>query len=385
MNRNIHNLDRYDYELDKKFISSYPLEKRENSKLLVYRDNKIVDSNFKHISDHLPKNSTLFFNDSKVLNGRLLFANKNNAKIEILVTDKNIPRLLNKKSPLLVDAIIGNNKKWKKDEVLEKKIDDLIISASKNENKVKLEWNKDLIFDKILSKIGIIPLPPYLKRDAEDSDYDNYQTVYSQKKGSIAAPTAGLHFNHNIINEIEKKNTIDFFTLHVGLGTFKPITNENIQKHEMHSEEIVITKQNILKIYEANNITAVGTTSLRVLESIYYLGSIIDKQKKEFQITQNVINKRIGISLKESCEQIINYLEIKKINELKFRSKIFIYPGYSFKVCDQLITNFHYPKSTLIILIAAFIGDDWKKVYKFAKENKYRFLSYGDSSLLFRR
>ena len=293
MNRNIHNLDRYDYELDKKFISKYPLEKRENSKLLVYRDNKIVDSNFKNISNHLPKNSTLFFNDSKVLNGRLFFSNKNNAKIEILVTDKNIPRLLNKKSPLLFDAIIGNNKKWKKDEVLEKRIDDLIISASKNENKVKLEWNKDLIFDKILSKIGIIPLPPYLKRDAEDSDYDNYQTVYSQKKGSIAAPTAGLHFNHNIINEIEKKNTIDFFTLHVGLGTFKPITNENIQKHEMHSEEIVITKQNILKIYEANNITAVGTTSLRVLESIYYLGSIIDKQKKEFQITQNVINKSI--------------------------------------------------------------------------------------------
>ena len=291
MNRNIHNLDRYDYELDKKFISKYPLEERENSKLLVYRDNKIVDSNFKNISNHLPKNSTLFFNDSKVLNGRLLFANKNNAKIEILVTDKNIPRLLNKKSPLLFDAIIGNNKKWKKDEVLEKRIDDLIISASKNENKVKLEWNKDLIFDKILSKIGIIPLPPYLKRDAEDSDYDNYQTVYSQKKGSIAAPTAGLHFNHNIINEIEKKNTIDFFTLHVGLGTFKPITNENIHKHEMHSEEIIITKQNILKIYEANNITAVGTTSLRVLESIYYLGSIIDKQKKEFQITQNVINK----------------------------------------------------------------------------------------------
>ena len=327
MNRNIHNLDRYDYELDQKFISSYPLEKRENSKLLVYRDNKIVDSNFKHISDHLPKNSTLFFNDSKVLNGRLFFSNKNNAKIEILVTDKNIPRLLNKKSPLLFDAIIGFNKKWKKDEVLEKRIDDLIISAS----------------------------------------------------------TAGLHFNHNIINEIEKKNTIDFFTLHVGLGTFKPITNENIHKHEMHSEEIIITKQNILKIYEANNITAVGTTSLRVLESIYYLGSIIDKQKKEFQITQNVINKRIGMSLKESCEQIINYLEIKKINELKFRSKIFIYPGYSFKVCDQLITNFHYPKSTLIILIAAFIGDDWKKVYKFAKENKYRFLSYGDSSLLFRK
>ena len=243
MNRNIHNLDRYDYELDKKFISKYPLEKRENSKLLVYRDNKIVDSNFKNISNHLPKNSTLFFNDSKVLNGRLFFSNKNNAKIEILVTDKNIPRLLNKKSPLLFDAIIGNNKKWKKDEVLEKRIDDLIISASKNENKVKLEWNKDLIFDKILSKIGIIPLPPYLKRDAEDSDYDNYQTVYSQKKGSIAAPTAGLHFNHNIINEIEKKNTIDFFTLHVGLGTFKPITNENIQKHEMHSEEIVITNE----------------------------------------------------------------------------------------------------------------------------------------------
>ena len=254
MNRNIHNLDRYDYELDKKFISSYPLEKRENSKLLVYRDNKIVDSNFKNISNKLPKNSTLFFNDSKVLNGRLFFANKNNAKIEILVTDKNIPRLLNKKSPLLVDAIIGNNKKWKKDEVLEKKIDDLIISASKNENKVKLEWNKDIIFDKILSKIGIIPLPPYLKRDAEDSDYDNYQTVYSQKKGSIAAPTAGLHFNHNIINEIEKKYTIDFFTLHVGLGTFKPITNENIHKHEMHSEEIIITKQNILKINQANNI-----------------------------------------------------------------------------------------------------------------------------------
>ena len=382
---NIHNLDNYDYELEKKYISSYPIEKRADSKLLVYKNKKIIDSNFKQISNYLPKDSTLFFNDSKVINGRLYFKNKNGAKIEILIADEKISSALRKKSPLLLKVLIGNKKKWKGDDILENKINGNTIKIKKIKNKVSFEWDNDISFDELLLKSGIIPLPPYINRDTESSDYLNYQTVYSKNKGSIAAPTAGLHFNNDLMNNLKRNQKVDFFTLHVGLGTFKPIKSENIQKHDMHSEEIIINRENILNIYNSKNITAVGTTSLRVLESIYYLGLIIENNKCNYEISQEIIKKKIRLNLKESCKKIIDYFNFNNINKLKFNSKIFIYPGYSFKACDQLITNFHYPKSSLIILIASFIGKDWREVYKFAKEKNYRFLSYGDSSLLYRK
>ena len=385
MVRNIHNLNNYDYELDKKYISNYPVKNRIDSRLLVYKNRKIIDSNFKLISNYLPKNSTIFFNDSKVINGRIYFKNKNGAKIEILIADEKISSLLKEKSPLLLKALIGNKKKWKEDEILEKKFKSFRIRVKRVHNKISFEWDDGKSFDKVLINSGIIPLPPYINRDPEKSDYQNYQTVYSKNNGSIAAPTAGLHFNNNLIKDLKKYHKVDFLTLHVGLGTFKPIKNENIKNHNMHSEEIIINKENILNIYNSQNITAVGTTSLRVLESIYYLGSIMEKEKHNYEISQEIFKKKISLSLKESCEKIINHFNCHNINELKFNSKIFIYPGYSFKACDQLITNFHYPKSTLIILIASFIGKDWKEVYNFAKEKNYRFLSYGDSSLLFKK
>ena len=381
----LHNLNNYDYELEKKYISSFPVKKRADSKLLVYKNKEIIDSNFKLISNYLPKNSTLFFNDSKVINGRLYFKNKNGAKIEILIADEKISSALKKKSPLLLKVLIGNKKKWKGDDILENKINGITIKIKKIKNKVSFEWDNDISFDELLVKSGIIPLPPYLNRDTKRSDYLNYQTVYSKKKGSIAAPTAGLHFNNDLINNLKRNHVVDFFTLHVGLGTFKPIKSENIENHNMHSEEIIINKKNILNIYNSTNITAVGTTSLRVLESIYYLGLIIEKEKCNYEISQEIIKKKFKLNLKESCKKIIDHFNFNKINELKFNSKIFIYPQYSFKACDQLITNFHYPKSSLILLIASFIGKDWREVYKFAKEKNYRFLSYGDSSLLFRK
>ena len=381
----LHNLNNYDYELEKKYISSFPVKKRADSKLLVYKNKEIIDSNFKLISNYLPKNSTLFFNDSKVINGRLYFKNKNGAKIEILIADEKISSALKKKSPLLLKVLIGNKKKWKGDDILENKINGNTIKIKKIKNKVSFEWDYDISFDELLVKSGIIPLPPYLNRDTKRSDYLNYQTVYSKKKGSIAAPTAGLHFNNDLINNLKRNHVVDFFTLHVGLGTFKPIKSENIENHNMHSEEIIINKKNILNIYNSTNITAVGTTSLRVLESIYYLGLIIEKEKCNYEISQEIIKKKFKLNLKESCKKIIDHFNFNKINELKFNSKIFIYPQYSFKACDQLITNFHYPKSSLILLIASFIGKDWREVYKFAKEKNYRFLSYGDSSLLFKK
>ena len=381
----LHNLNNYDYELEKKYISSFPVKKRADSKLLVYKNKEIIDSNFKLISNYLPKNSTLFFNDSKVINGRLYFKNKNGAKIEILIADEKISSALKKKSPLLLKVLIGNKKKWKGDDILENKINGITIKIKKIKNKVSFEWDNDISFDELLVKSGIIPLPPYLNRDTKRSDYLNYQTVYSKKKGSIAAPTAGLHFNNDLINNLKRNHVVDFFTLHVGLGTFKPIKSENIENHNMHSEEIIINKKNILNIYNSTNITAVGTTSLRVLESIYYLGLIIEKERCNYEISQEIIKKKFKLNLKESCKKIIDHFNFNKINELKFNSKIFIYPQYSFKTCDQLITNFHYPKSSLILLIASFIGKDWREVYKFAKEKNYRFLSYGDSSLLFKK
>ena len=379
------NLNDFDYKLNKRYISEYPRGKRDESKLLIYRNDKIFNSNFLNIGNYIPENSTIFLNNTRVINSRFYFINSNENKIEILVTKtKNL-----KKSDINeveVEGLIGNRNKWKNKEILTQTRNNIKLQALKKENKIFFRWNSEKNWDEILEIFGIIPLPPYIKRDVIDNDYYDYQTVYSKVNGSIASPTAGLHFSEKLIDKLKKSHLIENITLHVGIGTFKPIRERKIIDHKMHSESISISKQNIFSIENSKNIIAVGTTSLRTLESIYYLAVKISKGESIDFIEQYPYeNEKKSFNRREVCKIILEFMKNNNIEKINFKSSLYIIPGYNFKLCDQLITNFHYPKSTLILLIAAFIGEDWRKVYNFALNNNYRFLSYGDSSLLYKK
>jgi len=379
------NLNDFDYKLNKRYISEYPRGKRDESKLLIYRNDKIFNSNFLNLDSYIPENSTIFLNNTRVINSRFYFINSNENKIEILVTKiKNL-----KKSDINeveIEGLIGNRNKWKNEEILTQKRKNIKLEALKKENKFFFRWNSERSWDEILEIFGIIPLPPYIKRDVIDNDYNDYQTVYSKVNGSIASPTAGLHFSEKLIDKLKKNHLIENITLHVGIGTFKPIREKNIVDHKMHSESISISKQNILSIEKSKNIIAVGTTSLRTLESIYYLAvKISNEESIDFIEQYPYQNEEKYFNRRDVCKIILEFMKNNNIEKINFKSSLFIIPGYEFKLCDQLITNFHYPKSTLILLIAAFIGEDWRKVYNFALDNNYRFLSYGDSSLLYKK
>ena len=379
------NLNDFDYKLNKRYISEYPSGKRDESRLLIYRNDKIFNSNFLNLDSYIPENSTIFLNNTRVINSRFYFINSNENKIEILVTKiKNL-----KKSDINeveIEGLIGNRNKWKNEEILTQTRKNIKLEALKKENKFFFRWNSERSWDEILEIFGIIPLPPYIKRDVIDNDYNDYQTVYSKVNGSIASPTAGLHFSEKLIDKLKKNHLIENITLHVGIGTFKPIREKNIVDHKMHSESISISKQNILSIEKSKNIIAVGTTSLRTLESIYYLAvKISNGDSIDFIEQYPYQNEEKYFSRRDVCKIILEFMKNNNIEKINFKSSLFIIPGYEFKLCDQLITNFHYPKSTLILLIAAFIGEDWRKVYNFALDNNYRFLSYGDSSLLYKK
>ena len=377
-------LDNYDYKLNKKSIANYPCEKRDESKLLVYKNRKINSIKFLDVLNHIPNKSTIILNDSRVVNSRFFFSNSNKKIIEILVT--NIFNIRKEKKKIIeVEGLIGNSKKWKEDEILISKKNSIKLEVQKKNERIFFSWNTKNSWEEILDIFGSIPLPPYIKREVEDNDYINYQTVYSKVNGSIASPTAGLHFSKNLIKKLKDSHTVDTITLHVGIGTFKPINTERVKDHRMHSENISISKNNISNIKKSENVVAVGTTSLRTLESIYYLSlKILNNEDISFIEQDIYLNNRTEISREEACEIVLNYMEKKRIDKINFKSSLFIIPGFRFRFCDQLITNFHYPKSTLILLVAAFIGEDWRKVYNFASKNNYRLLSYGDSSILYR-
>ena len=344
-----------------------------------------MNSNFFNLNNYIPDNSTIFLNNTRVINSRFYFINSTKNKIEILVTKtKNLKESdINK---VEIEGLIGNRNKWKNEEILTQTKKNIKLEALKKENKFFFRWNSDKSWDEILEIFGIIPLPPYIKRDVIDNDYNDYQTVYSKVNGSIASPTAGLHFSRKLINKLKKSHLIENITLHVGIGTFKPIRERKIKDHKMHSESISISKQNILSIEKSKNIIAVGTTSLRTLESIYYLAvKISNGESIDFIDQYPYQNEEKYFNRREVCKIILEFMKNNNIEKINFKSSLFIIPGYEFKLCDQLITNFHYPKSTLILLIAAFIGEDWRKVYNFALDNNYRFLSYGDSSLLYKK
>ena len=415
-------LSDYTYDLPDERIAKFPLSKRDESKLLVYQQGKISHSVFKNITDYLPKNSLLVFNNTKVIPARIHFQKSTGAIIQIFLLHPVLPTpvinlAMEVTNSCVWECMIGNRKRCKKDDILTqiltvegqevevnaeifdeeknyvklswKNIDSREGFGSETENrksKIELKRRSHRKFVDLIQSLGQIPLPPYLNREAETADYETYQTVYSEKKGAVAAPTAGLHFTQEVLQNLEKQGIKqDFLTLHVGAGTFQPIKVENIIEHKMHNEQVVFTKKNIESLLaNLGNIIPVGTTSMRTLESIYWFGVKFIKN----DISPLLIEKLYPYqheslpSTEESLKAILVEMEKKNVEEITAETEIFIFPSYQFKLCKGIITNYHQPESTLILLIAALIGKDWRNVYEEAMTKDYRFLSYGDSSLL---
>ncbi len=397
-------ISNFNYFLPKEKIAKFPLEIRDASKLLICKNGEIEQSDFKVIDKYLPENALMVFNETKVIQARMIFPKSTGATIEIFILEavepvSEIQSAFQQTSSVVWKCFVGNSKRWKSG-VLEKKF----IYKGKNckifiERKEKLEnsslikfkWHPENIsFSEIIEKIGLVPLPPYLNREAVDSDKERYQTVYAKNEGSVAAPTAGLHFTENVINKIKNKN-ISFgkINLHVGAGTFKPVIAEKISGHTMHFEKISIDISLIKRILKNidGNIIPVGTTSVRTLESLYWYGVklIVDKQnEKTLFIEQwDPYNKKYNIDLpvKEVLNFLISFMEKNELNIISGSTQLMIVPGYKYRIIKGMVTNFHQPQSTLLLLVAAFIGENWKKAYDFALENDFRFLSYGDSCL----
>jgi len=391
-------INQYTYELPEQRIAKYPLEERDLSKLLVYNKGNIEHNTFLNIEQYIETDDTLVFNNTKVIQARLKFYKETGARIEIFCLEPVNPSdyvlAFQQNQKVTWKCIVGNAKKWKNDLLTQKFVinnSEIELNARKishegNTRTIEFTWNNpSFCFSEIIDHIGKTPIPPYLNRESETIDKTRYQTVYSKLKGSVAAPTAGLHFTNRVIDRLEKKNIrIEEVTLHVGAGTFIPVKEETVSQHEMHTEHFMIDKTTLINLLNAHQITVVGTTSVRTLESIYWLGvKFIETGTLDLKINQwEVYRLPKNITRKEAIGVLINYMHNNHLEALHASTQIMIVPGYTFKMTDVLITNFHQPKSTLLLLIAAFIGDDWKRVYDYALENNFRFLSYGDSSIL---
>lgn len=392
-------IEKYNYSLPEERIAKYPLSERDGSKLLIWKPNyKIQHTQFSHISDYLPENSLLVYNNTKVIHARLFFQKKTGAGIEIFCLSPHQPGdyhlVLSSSKSCMWKCMIGNSKKWKEG-ILEQyiKIDqnNVLITAERfhsdnsREQIVKFNWNSKHTFAEILESVGKIPIPPYLNRDSETIDNTRYQTVYSALPGSVAAPTAGLHFSDTLIDKIKFKHIrLAELTLHVGAGTFQPVKDQNARNHQMHGERLTIHKQLLEElINHEGQIIATGTTTLRTLESLYWLGiKALNKQDISFLAQWEWETMDQVVSMHDSLMALINTMNKQNTNTLSADTEIMIIPGYQFRVVNALITNFHQPKSTLLLLIAAFSGKNWKEIYSYAMRNNFRFLSYGDSSLL---
>lgn len=398
----------YDYFLPEEKIAFYPLEERDQSKLLIYKNEKISEDIYLNLSTHLPEKSFLVFNDTKVIKARILFAKSSGAVIEIFClepyeTVNDYAIVLQKKKSVRWKCMIGGAGKWKQ-KFLEKKItihnDEITLKAELVEKLsdayvVELSWNPhEYSFAEIMEHSGAMPLPPYIKRKAEENDAERYQTIYSKYEGSVAAPTAGLHFTQKIFSSLKEKNIeTGFVTLHVGAGTFKPVKSETMEGHEMHAEWIDVSTNFIERLIQniSNGIFCVGTTSVRTVESLYWMGikamqhpdaAIDDLEIKQWDVyEENMVNN--FISPEEALKFLLIFLQHKKTERLFIRTQIIITPGYQFRIIKGMITNFHQPKSTLLLLVAAMAGNKWKEIYKYALNNNFRFLSYGDGCLIF--
>jgi S-adenosylmethionine:tRNA ribosyltransferase-isomerase len=397
----------YTYSLPDTSIANYPLTERDASKLLVYKEGKIKKDIYRNISKHLPEDSVLVFNNTKVVEARLLFQKETGGAIEIFCLEPHeqyadITTAMLQQEKVLWHCLVGGASKWKAGQVLRKEISIsgqlIILQATYHEKRsgsfiIELSWTPvSLSFAEVLRHTGAIPLPPYIKRNAEEADKERYQTIYAATDGSVAAPTAGLHFTPTIFKALDNIHVVrDFVTLHVGAGTFKPVKSETMQKHDMHAEWIEISKgliETLLKNIE-EPIIAVGTTSLRTIESLYWLGVklAINDAQQPLYLSQweayELAEKEIPVTA--SLNTLLSWMKKNNTEKLIAKTQILIAPGYSFKIIKGLITNFHQPQSTLLLLVAALIGNDWRTVYDYALQNNFRFLSYGDGSLLWRK
>lgn len=396
-------IEEYDYPLPDERIAKFPLAKRDESKLLLYKDGQVSESVFKHIADYLPVGSLLVYNNTRVIQARLLFQKATGARIEVFCLEPAEPHdyalIFQQTERCSWICLVGNLKKWK-DGLLTKKVtiqgEEVILSAEKKEShgdshRIEFTWdNPKYTFADLLDAAGVLPIPPYLHRETEKSDLVTYQTVYSKIKGSVAAPTAGLHFTPEVLADVDAHGIgREEVTLHVGAGTFKPVKSETIEGHEMHTEFISVRRSSIERIQKnLGKIIAVGTTSVRTLESLYYIGvklaSHPDATSEELVVNQwmpyEAENNRIPVA--EALQHILDYLDRHQADKLVTATQIIIAPGYEFKVVRGIITNFHQPKSTLLLLISAFVKGNWRTIYDYALSHDFRFLSYGDSSLL---
>ena len=394
-------ISNFDYPLEEENIAKYPLSERDKAKLLsLTSDKKIEEKYFYDLPEMLDSNTFLILNDTKVVHARLLFQKESGSIIEIFClepVDKDIQLAYAQKGSCEWKCLIGNNKKWKQETISSSFVGDninLTLTAKRlyQENEtwiVEFSWdNKDLSFAEVLQYMGHVPLPPYLKRKDEESDKEDYQTIYAHQEGSVAAPTAGLHFSESTFQKLADKGVKTcFVTLHVGVGTFKPVSTETISQHVMHTEQIVLKKENIKDLIEAidKKIVCVGTTSVRTIESLYWHGVKVLKNNgaysnidvKQWDPYQEICE----ITAKQSLQAILDSMEKENKSILIGQTQLMIVPGYQYRIVDSMITNFHQPKSTLLLLVSAMIGDDWKRVYQFALENNYRFLSFGDACM----
>lgn len=397
----------YTYELPQGRIAQHPLAERDSSKLLIYTNDRISHDIFRNISTHITENSLLIFNNTKVVNARLLFETEDKKQVEIFclepVEESDMQAAFQTAAGAVWKCIVGNLKAWKDKNLHKKFVDDtgiFILNAEMLERTshafyIKLWWTPQyLTFAEILVKFGAVPLPPYMKRTPEVNDSSRYQTIYAKPEGSVAAPTAGLHFTETVFGSLKQKNiSIENVTLHVGAGTFKPVKSETISQHSMHGERFYIEKpviENIVNhLNSGRKIISVGTTSMRTIESLYWYGVQLMNHKTvaggEVFISQwEPYENDNSITAVDALNAVLTEMENTNISYISGTTEIIIVPGYEFKIFSGLITNFHQPSSTLLLLIAAFIGTGWKQAYEYALNNDFRFLSYGDSSLLFR-
>lgn len=397
-------IEDFTYELPNERIARYPLLQRDASKLLIYRNGTISEDVYTRLAEYLPSKTLLVFNRTKVIHARLNFQKASGGMIEIFCLEPHnqyadIQTAMSEKGKVWWRCLIGGASKWKHGMVLTRQFANLTLNAAIVERNagsftVELSWSdENLSFAEVLQIVGKVPLPPYLHREAEATDVERYQTIYATHEGSVAAPTAGLHFTRSLMSSLEEKNILhDFVTLHVGAGTFKPVKAETMSGHDMHAEWIEVSVeflQHLIARLETD-VVAVGTTSLRTLESLYWMGvkllrhSVPDWSQITVAQWDPYECDAADISAKQALQAVVDWLLLQKKESLTTKTQILIAPGYEFKIANGLITNFHQPQSTLLLLVAAMIGDDWRRIYDYALKNGFRFLSYGDGSLLWR-
>lgn len=416
--KHIHISD-YNYELPDERIAKFPLQQRDHSKLLIYQHGEVSDDVFLNLPNHLPHGALMVFNNTRVIQARLHFRKETGALIEVFLMEPALPadyeQMFQTTGKCSWLCMVGNLKKWKDGPLMrdfEIKGKALTLSATMDRNKtmeksggtnywVDFEWdNPEVNFAEILEAVGELPIPPYLNRATQESDKTTYQTVYSKIKGSVAAPTAGLHFTDAVLHDLDQKGVVrDEVTLHVGAGTFKPVKSVEIEDHHMHTEYIVVHRHTFERLLQHDcSVIAVGTTSVRTLESLYYMGvklamnpqcteeDLHVNQWEPYDLPHNeeglVLVDGEPVSVEQSVRNLLDYLNRDGLEALHSSTQIIIAPGYVYKIVKMLVTNFHQPQSTLLLLVSAFLKGDWRKVYDYALSHDFRFLSYGDSSLL---